>query len=136
MAMAQKAKPRILLDEKGEKEMSKIIDRHYLTISEANRLREISKKFIIPPDRVAATIALNQFTYKQVKNWEENFKSGEKRYGIMAAIAIEVTDRAHDSLKAENVRTIKPKDKSLVDKIRSEDTIDYYRKEYGDPKNQ
>ncbi|MEM2974562.1 MAG: hypothetical protein QW112_02985, partial [Candidatus Micrarchaeia archaeon] len=126
----------ILLDAEGEKEMTKLIELHNFTVKEADRLRELSKKYIIPPERVAATIALNQFTYNQVKNWEDRFKSGEKRYGLLAAIAIELTEKHWDNLQGKYIRRIKSKDKKFVDKIRSEATIEYYKKRYGDPKEQ
>jgi len=126
MAMAQK-KQTVALETGWEYEMRKIVQRHGLSGIEAEKIREISKKFYVPPERVVATIVLNKFTENTVKYWKEKVgKDNDDRYRKMAAIASEMTV---SSPSAE--RRFKKEFSSLVGKLRLEKHEDYYRNKYG-----
>lgn len=123
MEMAQK-KP---LEAKWEYELKAIVQRHNLNKQEADKIRELSEKFYVPPERVVATIVLNKFTESTVKYWKEKVsKENDERYMKMAAIASEMTV----SSPGEE-RKFKKAFVSLVSKLRIEEHEDYYRNRYG-----
>jgi AraC-like DNA-binding protein len=128
MAMAQKKQgEQTKLGVEGEYEMRKIVQRHGLNDMEADKIREISKKFYVTPERVVATIVLNKFTENTIKYWKEKVsKENDDRYRKMAAIASEMTV---SSPSAE--RRFKKEFGSLVGKLRLEEHEDYYRNKYG-----
>jgi len=118
----------IQLDKEGEKQMEGIRKRHpSMTDAEADKLRNLSKKYLVPPERVATTIALNQFTKKTMDYWTSAYmETKDETLARVIAIGNEVTLKTYDSSKGGDIREIKQEYKSLVEKLRDKKTISYY----------
>lgn len=122
----------IQLDKEGEKQMEGIRKRHpSITDAEADKLRNLSKKYLVQPERVAATIALNQFTKEGMDYWTSIYKEtkGETLARVIA-IGNDITFKTYNSSKGGEIRDIKPEYKSLVEKLRDKKTISYYSDNY------
>ena len=115
--------------DKKIKELELISEKLGLDLSEKSKLGELSRKFSVPAERIAATIFLNNATPNRL-NWlrtmalDKNLDGEEKlRYSKIYGIMMEISEPTGFQ---KEYREIKPEYLPLVNKIRDPENMNIF----------